>query len=116
MKILRPVPASKRQPVIKQGDFTSDWFWVRFKMDDGSWLRMLAYCDIEGNWSDDCTNYFSDTAIEWYEEIEIESLFPDEDKSYKAAQSAADGLFHKTIMHQEGQTYFKNYLLKELEK
>ena len=53
---------------------------------------------------------------EWFEEVTIESLFPDDDLAYHAARSAGNGLIYKIELHQEGQTFFKNHLLKNLRK
>ena len=58
----------------------------------------------------------SNQIIEWYEEIEIESLFPDEEHSLFVARNASDGNFQKQMSHQEGQSFFKNQILKMLKK
>lgn len=54
--------------------------------------------------------------IEWFEEIEIESLFPNDHDSYLAAAAACKSKFPQTSYHQEGQAYSQNYLLRKLKE
>lgn len=54
--------------------------------------------------------------IEWYKEVQLESLFPDDDTSYNAAKAAGNETSYKTFLHQEGQSFFKNSLLRAIKK
>jgi hypothetical protein len=110
-RILRPVLVNKRLPKPEIPVL------VQYQVSGLVELSLIyGHCDSTGHWNLYVHPQSDKTVVAWYEEIEIESLSPNEDKSYKAANAAADGLFHKTIMHQEGQTYFKNHILKELDK
>jgi hypothetical protein len=108
MKILRPVPVSKRLPLAGELVFVST----------KSGLTDIAeyYSDVN-DWVDSYkVPLLSNSVVSWFEEVEIESLFPDEETGYKAAENASNKQIQKSFMHMEGQTYFKNYLLKQLQK
>lgn len=122
MKILIPVPVSKSLPEIKEGEPFSGCVIVRYTnkhvTPDYSALA-FAFCDKSGRWEDatpeqrekfECGN----TVIEWYKEVEIESLFPDKDTSYDYARNAAENKINGIVLHQEGQSAFKNHLLRKL--
>ena len=110
-KVLRPVQVNRRLP--KPGIPVLLQYQISGLVEQS---LIYGHCDSTGDWDLYVHPQSDKTVVAWYEEIEIESLFPDDDKGYKAAEEAADGLFHKTLMHQEGQNYFKNYILKELGK
>lgn len=130
-KILIPVDPSIRKPVIIKDILlcvkrrVSGIVIVRYinKIVSESFSELsLAYFDYEDNiWRRDILgdSFFQDKnnqVTKWYEEIEIESLFPDEDLSYHVAQAAANNHMERTIIHQEGQSFFKNYIIKQLKK
>jgi hypothetical protein len=125
MKILRPVLVEKRLPAIEKNDFLSPTVLIRFVNPDlgPNWsCQCFAYCDSSGRWEDaePFNKYKFDNGItkvvEWYEEIEIESLFPDTDNSYNVAKAAADNRIAGITLHQEGQDFLKNHILKQLGK
>lgn len=125
-KILRPLLVSKRLPEIKEFDIFSSTVLVRFispKIGPQFNGNCFAYCDKKGQWEDaDVINKYEfneetkTIVVEWYEEIQIESLFPDDDKSYNVAKNASGNRIAGISLHQEGQTFFKTHLLKELMK
>jgi len=127
MKILRPVPVEKRLPAIEPEELFSPAVIVDYDTNTSVVAdihKAFAYCDKNGHWHDAMAfeadiliNFFpygKCQVIQWYEEIEIESLFPDDKSSSTAAVNASGKSFAKTLSHQEGQTYFQNYLLKKL--
>lgn len=124
-KILIPILVTKRLPEIKEGEPFSGAVIVRYvnpKVSPEFSALLFAYCDQSGRW--DCAVpdnplEFSESrnkVIEWYEEIELESLFPDSDISYNVAENASGKRINGTVLHQEGQNFFKNHLLKQLKK
>jgi hypothetical protein len=126
MKILIPVPVAKRLPNIKEGELFSPSVIITFyKASLGMeyQVKAFAYCDPYKDWYDatpDEKYIFSriggNIVLEWYEEVEVDSLFPDDNKAYAVAEAASNGKFDRTTFHQEGQTYLKNYFLKALNK
>jgi hypothetical protein len=52
----------------------------------------------------------------WFKATDLESLFPDNDLSYNVADSASQGRIAGITMHQEGQNFFKNHILRQLKK
>lgn len=133
MKILRPVDAEKRKPDPENGNsmFTrvtntivSGIVIIRYrnKKIPGSFSSLtLAYFNhTEQIWENAAgDSFFKDhcyQVIEWFEEIEIESLFPNENLSYQVAQAACKSSDRNIAYHQEGQIFLKNHLLKELKK
>jgi len=115
MKILRPVPANKRLPAISEGVACIGPILVNCKINNKIIKSYIIF--TQAGW--DMVGYDRNVereVIEWYEEIEIESLFPDEDKIYNAGEAATNKQYLKTIFFQEGSSYFKNYILKKLQK
>jgi hypothetical protein len=117
MKILRPVDPAVRLPEIKKGDVYSKNVLLHCKTPNESFL-LTAHCNIEGEWYRGGLSivYIIKNPVVWYEEIEIESLFPDDEKCYNTASNACNGSVYKIGIFQEGISYFKNYLLKQLKK
>jgi|WetSurMetagenome_2_1015567.scaffolds.fasta_scaffold60270_2 hypothetical protein len=126
MKILIPVPVEKRLPEIKEGELFSATVLVHYTNPkvDPKWNALhFAYCDASGRWEDampcEKMKIFgndSNKVIEWFEEREAESLFPDADKSYLIAKNATNDSIPGIAIHQEGQNFNKNYFLRELKK
>jgi hypothetical protein len=129
--ILRPVDPAKRLPDtiidnLIEGLKTSEPVLVTYV--NGSISERFAARTIacfvydESRWRDvmpgeeDVFRNENYRVKEWFEEVTIESLFPDDDLAYHAARSAGNNLIYKIELHQEGQTFFKNHLLKNLRK
>jgi hypothetical protein len=125
-KILVPVPVSKRLPEIKDAGLSGTVIvrYVNEKVSKEFSGMAFAYRDESGRWEEsdkpDKPILFepqgSNKVIEWFEEKELESLFPDEDKAHNVAESASQGWLANKTCHLEGQIFFKNYILRELKK
>jgi len=131
MKILVPIPAEKRLPGIANNNVLnlSSPVIVRYvnpNISESFSALTFAYYDHDDKyWQNTLTIVKNDDhslenkdnkVIEWYEEIELESLFPDDEKSYNAAKAATNGSSFKTFIHQEGQSFFKNHIIRTLRK
>lgn len=137
MNIMIPIPVSKSLPEIKEGELFGPCVIVRYineKVSPDYSALAFAYCDLSGRWQDAEPHpepYWIDektritaeklffptganTVVEWYKEVELESLFPDSDKSYDCAKAAAENKINGIFLHQEGQTFFKNYLIRKI--
>jgi hypothetical protein len=135
-KILRPVDASIHKPEpVHDNEMLKDLklsaaVIVRFinkKVSETySALSFAYYNHSEKIWKNanpgenclhdiDLANQ-NNEVVEWYEGIEIESLFPDDDHSAFVATQASNGSFQKQLSHQEGQTFNQNHILKQLKK
>jgi hypothetical protein len=112
MKILRPVPVNVRMPEIRSGSDNSFNFVVE---DDYGFKNYAHYSSANEDWINDEAQVISDVIL-WYEEVEIESLFPDDDKIYNAGMNATNKQHVKTMFFQEGASYFKNFIIKMLKK
>jgi hypothetical protein len=108
MKILIPVDVNKRLPEITEDGFTSDIVIVRYSDNQ----KAFSFVSHEGVW----VNKEKKRVVEWYEEIEMESLFPDDEKSYNVAIAASGDRINGTMLHQEGQNFFKNHILRKLKE
>jgi hypothetical protein len=127
-KILIPIPVNKRLPEIKAGESFSGCVIVRFinkKVSDDFSALTFAYCDSSGKWEDAMPKNEkfirfkpegAHEVVEWYQETELESLFPDKDISYNVANNASENRINGTMLHQEGQTFVQNHILKEIKK
>jgi hypothetical protein len=128
MKILKPVSVSRRLPKIPEGEPFSAAVIVRYqnkKVSDSFTALSLAYCDGDGEWIDANEGLKiigiifkpggPNEVIKWYEEIEIESLFPDDDQSTTAADAHSKN-FTKQLSHIEGQSFLENHIIKMLKK
>ncbi len=122
-KILIPIAVSKALPEIPEGELSSACVIVRYTnkhVSDDYTGMSVAYCDHDGRWEDaypeqrEKFDGRTNTVVEWYKEVELESLFPDKDQSYDCAKNAAENKINGIFLHQEGQTYFKNFILKKL--
>lgn len=126
MKILRPVNPDKRLPAKTKDEnyphFSASVI-VRFInkniSEQFNALTFAYYNHYNQCWEpalpDDCTfKDHSNTVTEWFEEVELDSLFPTSEESYFLANNAANGRIDHTSMHQEGQTAAKNHALKIL--
>lgn len=129
MKILVPVPATKRLPEIPENEFFGPCVIVRYvnpTVSEQFNALAFAYPDQEGRWEDAMPKeigksirfhpFSNNMVVEWYEEIEAEAMFPDKDTAYNVAENASGKRIHGTMMHQEGQDYIKNFILKKLKK
>jgi hypothetical protein len=128
MKILIPIPVERRLPAIPEGELFSPCVLVRFinkTIGEDYSAQSFAYCDAAGKWEEAEPEgallpfTFSpdrNKVVEWYEEKELESLFPDDNTSYNVAQSASGDRIRGITLHQEGQTFLKNHLLRQLSK
>lgn len=126
MKILKPVPVEKRLPAILEGpdQLFSRPVIVDYKIGNYPDIyKAFAYRDKNEEWHDTQgldekeMRFISGSRnkiIAWYEEIEVESLFPDDNTSSTVAVNASNKSFAKTLSHQEGQTYIQNYIIKKL--
>jgi len=125
MKILVPVPVEKRLPAILEGP--EEEFSAAVIVDYTIGIqpdihKTFAYLDENKEWHDaqglEKEIRFKpvgfNKVIAWYEEIEIESLFPDDKTSVMVAANASGKSFTKMLSHQEGQTYIQNYIIKKL--
>lgn len=108
-KILRPVPVDKRLPEIPKGELASAVVLIIYSNESAP--STFSFVDHSGKWLNP-----EKTVTHWYEEIEIESLFPDDEKAYRVASTAGNGTIYKTALHQEGQDFVKNHILRELKK
>ncbi len=127
-KILIPIPVERRLPAFEENQPFSNAVIVRYinkgVAPDFS-AQCFAFCDKSGKW-DSADPYAaegilfkpegSNEVIEWYEEIEFNSLFPDDETSYRTAQNAGNGIIWKNAIHQEGQDFVKNYARRQLKK
>ena len=132
MKILVPIPVDKRLPEFptpvypESGQFSKCVIvlYVNKKVSETWSATTFAYCDKSGRWEYglppgnviEFSERSGNKVVEWYDEIELESLFPDDDLANKVATNASDNRIHGTLLHQEGQAFFKNHLLKNLQK
>lgn len=110
MKILRPINVSKRLPENQSDSVDLEYF---ITVDDNGYKNHAHYSAANEEWIDKESQIVSDVIL-WYEEVEIESLFPDEDKIYNTACAATNNQSVKTMFYQEGCSFFKNYILKML--
>jgi hypothetical protein len=120
MKILRPVDPAKKLPEIKKSHATSQRVYVKISNGNEE-LMSIAFLNYLSAWKDPdhFILFYPDSEwkiITWYEEVELTSFFPDDESAYNAASNAGNGTIYKIGLHQEGQTYFKNQLLKNLRK
>lgn len=97
--ILRPVQISVRTPKEKGHYFTN--------------LGGCYYSIAHNSWRIK-TKTINPSV--WFEKITIELLFPSDEIAYKAAYNASNGSIALISSHQEGQIYFKNYILRQLKK
>jgi hypothetical protein len=127
--ILRPVDPAKRlpqqitdNPMMKGVNASGPVLvtYVNGSISERFSAQILAYyMHDHKRWIGASDNIFdnkNNVVREWFEEITIESLFPDDDMAYNVASNAAGGTIYKIGLHQEGQTFFKNQLLKNLRK
>jgi hypothetical protein len=132
MKILIAVDPAKRLPdpiTIIDGDLeirASKHVFVKYVnkniAQDFSADTIAYYSHSHKLWYDKIyplENIFenrNNVVTEWYEEVELESFFPNDDKKYDLASQACNGSSYKISIHQEGQDCFKRQLLKNLAK
>lgn len=129
MNILIPVDPDRRLPaLIKDPDGFLEFSgtvvvkYVNPKLSpDFSALSFAYYNHRDKCWENALPEDFgfknkNNKIVEWYEEAELESLLPDDDTSYRAASAAGNGSSFKIFLHQEGQTFLKNHLLKSIRK
>jgi hypothetical protein len=125
-KILIPIPVERRLPQFEEGQPFSNTVIVRYinkrTAPDFSALA-FAYCDKLGGWYDASPESLiefkpegSNEVVEWYEEKDLEELFPDDETSYRTAQNAGNGIIWKNAIHQEGQDFVKNFVRRQLKK
>lgn len=120
-KILVPVPVEKRLPDISEE--SEGLFSYKTGLVPDIYTG-FAFIDKNGEWHDaqgfehdketHYKPYGKSQVIAWYEEIEIESLFPDDHTAGLVAANASNKSFTKMLSHQEGQTYIQNYIIKKL--
>lgn len=116
MKILRPVDCAKRLPVIPDGASHVGPLLVTCRINGGNAFHAFVVFSRLGWAGSNGTGDFIREIVQWYEQIELESLLPDEDTGYKTAEAASNNQIIKTMFHQEGQSYIRNYLIKMLGK
>jgi hypothetical protein len=126
MKILIPIPVERRLPAFEEGQLFSNAVIVRYinkKVAPDFSAQAFAFCDKSGRWQDATPEDHiqfkpegSNEVVEWYEEIEFNTLFPDDETSYRVATNAGNGIIWKTAIHQEGQDFVKNYALRQTKK
>lgn len=110
MKILRPVDVNNRLPEIDRFVLTIDEAGnqIIYKRTEYGWNMR------DGIAANSPNNNLKITY--WYEEIEIESLFPSDEKSYNVASAASGDRINGTMLHQEGQSFLKNHILRKLKE
>jgi hypothetical protein len=131
MKILIPIPVERRLPTFEGGQPFSNTVIVRYTNKDVApdfSAQTFACCDKSGRWEESLPANIpeldeltfkpegSNEVIEWYEEKDLEDLFPDDETSYRTAQNAGNGIIWKTAIHQEGQDFVKNFVRRQLKK
>ena len=123
MNILVPIAVSKKLPEIQEGELFTPCVIVRYvnkKVSEDYSALSFAYCDESGRWEDaqpeqrEKFNTGGNEVVEWYKEVELESLFPDDAQAECASKNASDNRINMMMMHQEGQNFFKNHLLKKI--
>lgn len=129
MKIFIPVSVTKRLPEIPDGEFAGPCVIVRYvnkNVSESFNALAFAYCDRAGRWEDAMPKeigksvqfapYSNNEVIEWFDEVELESLFPEKEHSSFVANNASNGRINGAILHQEGQDFIKNFIVKQIKK
>jgi hypothetical protein len=112
MKILRPVDVNKRLP---EKSLTTQVL-INDRICFAIYHPEKSDSHPNGYFSIPIDSTLIGNATHWYEEVEIESLFPDDDKIYLAGEAATNKQYVKTMFFQEGASYFKNFIFKMLKK
>lgn len=125
MNILKPVLTEKRLPFVPEEFQITQYYVVGYMREGGNpdFLQFAVACyNNKGQWSSiEKKDIFAckkkhNKVVVWYEEVDIESLLPDDETTYRMGNAASNGQPIKTMFYQEGVIYTRNHILRQLKK